>query len=267
MGQKYTSQSASGFDSSPPPDDGSQSASNLITWAGIKSKLATPLKNLADAINTALVAAFNTSARAISSADPMVAGDNGRTIQASGTTTYTALPAATAGAGFFVTLYNAGVSVITFAPDGSEPGSTTLVPKESARFVVNSDLTGWLITNRAPGNDSFIVTLTGCTTAPTYQMYVSRIGKTVTLELKSTATGTSNTTAKTLTGLPAVYWPATNSFGQCVISDNGGSQIPATFRVDTSGVITFAAGISFPTSWTNSGTALIVSFSFTYTLN
>ena len=54
----YTSVSAVGYNASPPPDDGSQVAANLITWAGIKSKLADVVKTLADGINTNVLAAF-----------------------------------------------------------------------------------------------------------------------------------------------------------------------------------------------------------------
>ena len=54
----YVSVSASGYNASPPPDDGSQVAANLITWAGIKTKLADVVKVLADGINTNVLAAF-----------------------------------------------------------------------------------------------------------------------------------------------------------------------------------------------------------------
>ncbi len=55
MGSRYTAQSASSYNSSPPPDDGSQVSANKITWAGIKTKLADSVKGLADAINTAVL--------------------------------------------------------------------------------------------------------------------------------------------------------------------------------------------------------------------
>lgn len=54
----YTSQTISGYNTSPPPDDGTESDANEITWAKGKDKLADPIKTLAEAINTQLVTAF-----------------------------------------------------------------------------------------------------------------------------------------------------------------------------------------------------------------
>lgn len=51
----YTPQTVSNYNSSPPADNGSQVASNLVTWAGVKTKLTDPLNTLAAAINSALV--------------------------------------------------------------------------------------------------------------------------------------------------------------------------------------------------------------------
>lgn len=54
----YTSVSISGYNSSPPPDDGSQTDANEITWAKHKDKLADPIKNRQDTIDSRLVTAF-----------------------------------------------------------------------------------------------------------------------------------------------------------------------------------------------------------------
>lgn len=54
----YVSVSAINYNASPPPDDGSQVAANLVTWADIKSKLADVIKTLSDSINTNVLAAF-----------------------------------------------------------------------------------------------------------------------------------------------------------------------------------------------------------------
>ena len=56
----YVSQSASGYNASPPPDDGSQSAANQVAWSKHKTKLADPIKTLSDGINSAANTAFGT---------------------------------------------------------------------------------------------------------------------------------------------------------------------------------------------------------------
>ena len=53
----YASVAISGYNASPPPDDGSQTSANEITWAKHKTKLADPVKTLAEAVNTAMVTA------------------------------------------------------------------------------------------------------------------------------------------------------------------------------------------------------------------
>lgn len=52
----YSSQSLSGYNTSPPSDDGTASASNQVAWDTVKTKLSDPLKTQAEAINSNLVA-------------------------------------------------------------------------------------------------------------------------------------------------------------------------------------------------------------------
>lgn len=54
----YSSVSVSSYNASPPPDDGSQTTANKVTWAGIKTKLTDPLNTFASAVNSAISAAF-----------------------------------------------------------------------------------------------------------------------------------------------------------------------------------------------------------------
>lgn len=54
----YTSVSISGYNSSPPPDDGSQSSDNQLAWSKHKSKLGDPIKTLSESINSNVNSAF-----------------------------------------------------------------------------------------------------------------------------------------------------------------------------------------------------------------
>ena len=55
----YTSQAISGFNQNPPEDTGVKTDSNRIEWGKHLSKLANPLRTLAEAINSAVTGAFN----------------------------------------------------------------------------------------------------------------------------------------------------------------------------------------------------------------
>ena len=54
----YTPQSITGYNDTPPSDDGAEVASNQGLWATVKSKLNDPIKTLAEAIDTQLQTAF-----------------------------------------------------------------------------------------------------------------------------------------------------------------------------------------------------------------
>lgn len=58
MTSPYTSASISGYNSSPPEDDGSAIETNQVSWSKHKNKLGDPLKTLAETINTNVDAAF-----------------------------------------------------------------------------------------------------------------------------------------------------------------------------------------------------------------
>lgn len=85
MGAKYATNTASGYNSSAPADDGTQSAANLVTWAGIKTKLGDPVKTLAEDINTDLVTAFDYSVRSLNASGNTVAGDHMRCVEIAST--------------------------------------------------------------------------------------------------------------------------------------------------------------------------------------
>ena len=54
----YTTVAIVSYNASPPADDGSQTSANRVTWSGQKTKLADPVKTLAETINTNVNTAF-----------------------------------------------------------------------------------------------------------------------------------------------------------------------------------------------------------------
>jgi hypothetical protein len=111
---------------------------------------------------------------------------------------------------------------------------------------------------------SFTASLTGCTTVPTGTITYTIYGNMVTLAIPSIS-GTSNTTAATLTGLPAALIPAQNQRLLAGITDNG-TIAAGIARIDNAGgTITMfpsAAGGAF----TASGTKGIAQNTLTYSL-
>lgn len=158
MGAKYSSQATSGYNASPPSDDGTQAASNLITWSGIKSKLADILKTFGEAINTALVSAFDYSVRQISTSDSTVASDHMRCVEIAPTVT-TAVTVSLGDAATMTTVYrvfiknssaiNQTVGRVTVGDtiDGTA-ANVTLAPGEGRIFQTNSTPNGYLTNGR-----------------------------------------------------------------------------------------------------------------------
>lgn len=145
MGQKYTSQSASGYNSSPPADDGSTTESNRVKWATIKTKLTDTLKAYIDAINSQLVSAFDVAASSVVGTYNTVAADNGRTLDLAGTFTVSLADAATVGAGYTVTFKNlSGVQTIALVTNTNKldtvtNGTVTLTTGQSRTYRLAND--------------------------------------------------------------------------------------------------------------------------------
>lgn len=148
MGSKYTTQATSGYDSSPPSDDGSATEANKTKWSTVKTKLTDVLKTFAESINTALVEHFDRGPISKSSAYTTTAAEDMKTIEVTGTTTITLGAAATMGAGYTIAIKNVGSNTVTIARSGSDTidGATSLTldaQYESYSLQVNVSTDGW----------------------------------------------------------------------------------------------------------------------------
>ena len=113
----------------------------------------------------------------------------------------------------------------------------------------------------AQSKGTFTITLTGCTAIITDTASWEKRGNTVTLFIPALS-GTSNTTAATLTGLPSEIQPATEQFTVANVFNNSVDVIGA-LRLFTSGTISLSAGV-FSTAFTAAGLKGIRGTSFTY---
>ena len=149
MGTKYTTTTISGYNSSPPADDGTASEANKVKWSTTKDKLADPIKDQVANIDAKLVSMADVGPDAKTSAYTTVAGDHQKTLEVTNATTITLLAVASAPAGYTVTIKNAGTNDVTVTGTGSEQidGSTLdiyLAPKEVAVVQLNQAQTGYI---------------------------------------------------------------------------------------------------------------------------
>lgn len=151
MGSKYSSQSVSGYNATPPADDGTVSEANKVKWSTIKTKLSDPLNTFASAVNSALTTFFNIGPTALTTNTTLGLTHHNTFIQASGSSvTLTLSDAATLGAGWFCTIRNVDSSnTITLARatggdtiDGAA-ASVTLYPSDNFMVYVNAAGSGF----------------------------------------------------------------------------------------------------------------------------
>lgn len=153
MGTKYSSKSISGYNATPPDDDGTVSEANKVKWSTVKTKLGDTIKTLAEAINTALVTHFDNGPTAITSSDTLDATHYGQTIEASGSgVTLTLSDAATLTAGWHCEIINKDTTnAITLARATASDtindvsADLTILPAQTIRAIVNAAATGFLV--------------------------------------------------------------------------------------------------------------------------
>lgn len=151
MGSKFQSQSISGYNASPPSDDGTASSANQLKWSNTKSKIGDPLKTYIEDIEAALLTYFDESAVNKTTSYTTVADDNNRIMNVTASVTLSLGDAGTMGAGYVVTVKNSHSSAITVSRgtgtdtlDGSV-SDFTLQPGHVIVCTVNEALDGYLI--------------------------------------------------------------------------------------------------------------------------
>jgi hypothetical protein len=111
---------------------------------------------------------------------------------------------------------------------------------------------------------SYTGTLTGCATSPTIAVYFTRVGNQVTIDIPSTLSATSNTTACTITGGPATMRPTTAKKVLCRTVDNGVAGV-GVCQIGTDGTLTLYKDAT-EAAFTASGAKGMQINSFSYTL-
>lgn len=154
-------------------------------------------------------------------------------------------------------------------------GATSSVAAAAGTFSIRGGQLGFPAT-QVPSTDpntlddykeaTFTGTLTGATTAPTTTIAVTKVGNQVTLDCLAGVSATSNATTKTITGMPAAYFPTTAKQFPVRLSDNGGASVFGLIMVGTNGVLDFRISPD-GAIWTASGTASISTWCIIYTLN
>lgn len=150
MGTKYSSKSISGYNATPPADDGTSVEANRTTWAKHLEKLANPLKTLAEAINTALVAHVNEETVDKGAAFTTTVAEHKKTINVTGAFTQSLGDAGTMGTSYIVTIKNSHTAAITVdldtgadTLDGSAGGSVSLAAGDAITFLTNAAANGY----------------------------------------------------------------------------------------------------------------------------
>lgn len=152
MGTKYSTNAASGYNATPPSDDGTVSESNKVKYSTVKTKLADPVKDLADTINSELVTHFDRGPTALTSNTTLGATHYNQFIQASGASvTLTLTDASTLTAGWYCDVVNTDSNndiAIARATASNTINSLSndvvLLPLQAARIFVNAAANGFL---------------------------------------------------------------------------------------------------------------------------
>lgn len=151
MSNPFTAPTLSGYNASPPADDGSATDANTIKWATHIDKIGDPLRTYAQAISSNVSTAFGKmfgNDFAEKTANYTVAtSDQGKMIVATtAALTFTLPAAASAGSNFCVMVKNSSAGSLTIDGNSSETinGDTTLVlPYAGQSAILVCDSSSW----------------------------------------------------------------------------------------------------------------------------
>ncbi len=178
MSNPYSSVSVSGFNSSPPDDDGSQVSTNQVEWAKHIDKIGDPLNTAIAAMDSSITAAFalifGSTFSSHSGNYTVLITDRGRFLEATATLTFTLPTVATAGVGFPLAFINTGSGIMTIDGNGAEtingvaslaldPGAGALLTCDGATWLAvitaSSILTGFGIAHQSLSSAAGVLTI------------------------------------------------------------------------------------------------------------
>lgn len=155
MGAPFSKPTISNYNYNAPTDDGAETSANQVTWAKHKTKLADPIKTLAEAIADATETAFGNvvggaGVTTASSDYTVLAGDQGKLVKVTASATITTPDATSVGSPFVFAVSNIHTSGITLDGSGSQTidGVASIVIPSGFGVILYTDGTNWFTTGQ-----------------------------------------------------------------------------------------------------------------------
>lgn len=259
MATPYTPVTVSGYNASPPSDDGSQTSTNEITWSKHKTKLGDPLNTAIASIDTNLQSAFallfGNNYSTETGNYTILTTDQGKFFNVTATATITLPAAASAGAQFPVLIANNGSGTVTVDGNGAETinGAAALSLAAGQAALITCNGTAWIGTQIAGVdssgniNGTFVGNITGNVTGSASQLnsqsasyYLDRTNHTGTQlmatisnagSLATLSATTAGTTGPNSIEDAAVYWENVSTESSHLITASTSWTVPAGLYV------------------------------------
>ena len=168
MGKKWSTVAVTGYNSSPPSDDGSQTTANEVKWATITSKVGTPIYSATVATIANLDQLFDAGPETHSTTYTTVVSDHTKTLECTGSFTLSLLTPSTAGKGYSVTVKNSGSGTVTVDVEDASTidgnSSVSILANRAITFTVNNGASNYYQTSDVSGTILQVVEATPYTT-------------------------------------------------------------------------------------------------------